>query len=596
MRGSGAFRTSIVPGGALAGPWVANSLWKNARAVPSLDLRFAENKSLTDAKTGASLVTFTRASTGTFVGSDGLLRSAVTNLLLRSEEFDTGWTGSESNTTITANTNTAPNGTLTADTIDFTNASSFRYQIVSNTPGGTTVTFSVWLASGTKTQTVIRIAGSSTGTGGQLVISLTPTLTRYSVTVTIPSGNSAAFVGFENRVGIGGGNGGTGTIVAWGAQLEQSSTVGEYIPTTSVINSAPRFDHNPTTGESLGLLVEEARTNLALWSEDLSNAVWSVNFTSVTTNAVTAPDGGLTADFVKEDSSSFEHNRFQNASVTAGTVYTISAYAKAGGRTKFILRTAIAGGNINCGFDLTSGTVTRQPSGFTCSIQRLPNGWYRCSATCTASVTASRYFALQLAIADPVDDAQPSYQGDNTSGLFLWGAQLEAGAFLTSYIPTTSATATRAADVASITGTNFSSWYNQTEGTVLLDGRFNTVATNTALVSINDAANSSNNRHTLRIGNTIIVSGGTTVASFFQTPALQAIAKYAYGYAVNNFVQVLNSTSTSVDTLGAVPAGVNVMEIGKVEGTQIYSNGTIKRLTYWPVRLANPTLQAITSP
>jgi hypothetical protein len=225
--------------------------------VPSLDLRFADNKSLVDAVTGASLVTFTRASDGTVTDSAGVIQTATTdvprfdhnpttgeslgllveeqrtNLLLRSEEFDTGWTGSESNTTITANTNTAPNGTLTADTIDFTDASAFRYQVVSNVAAGTAVTFSVWLASGTKTQAVIRIAGTSTGTGGQLVVSLTPTLTRYSVTVTIPSGNTAIFVGFENRVGVGGGNGSIGTIIPWGAQLEAASTPSSYIPTTT---------------------------------------------------------------------------------------------------------------------------------------------------------------------------------------------------------------------------------------------------------------------------------------------------------------------------------------------------------------------------
>jgi hypothetical protein len=241
----------------LAAPWVRDGLWRLARAVPSLDLRFADNKSLVDAVTGASLVTFTRASSGTFVDSAGVLQTAATdvprfdhnpttgeslgllveeqrtNLLLRSEEFDTGWTGSESNTTITANTNTAPNGTLTADTIDFTNASAFRYQVVSGVAAGTAVTFSVWLASGTKTQTVIRIAGTSTGTGGQLVVSLTPTLTRYSVTVTIPSGNTAVFVGFENRVGVGGGNGSIGTIIPWGAQLEVGAFPTSYIPTTT---------------------------------------------------------------------------------------------------------------------------------------------------------------------------------------------------------------------------------------------------------------------------------------------------------------------------------------------------------------------------
>ena len=114
MRGSAVFRTGIAPGGALAGPWVRDPLWTRARAVPSLDLRFADNKSLVDAITGAQLVTFTRASTGTFVGSDGVLRSAVTNLSLRSQELgDAAWTKALSS--ITADAAIAPNGTTTAD-------------------------------------------------------------------------------------------------------------------------------------------------------------------------------------------------------------------------------------------------------------------------------------------------------------------------------------------------------------------------------------------------------------------------------------------------------------------------------------------------
>jgi hypothetical protein len=74
MRGSAAFRAAVAPGGVLAGPWVRNELWRRARAVPSLDLRFAENKSLVDATTGANLVTFTRASSGTYVDSQGVIR------------------------------------------------------------------------------------------------------------------------------------------------------------------------------------------------------------------------------------------------------------------------------------------------------------------------------------------------------------------------------------------------------------------------------------------------------------------------------------------------------------------------------------------
>ena len=98
----------------LPGAWARNDLWRRARAVPSLDLRFADNKSLTDAVTGQSLVTFTRASSGTYVGSDGLVKTATTNLLLRSEEFDNAsWV--KLNSTVTANAATAPNGSLTAD-------------------------------------------------------------------------------------------------------------------------------------------------------------------------------------------------------------------------------------------------------------------------------------------------------------------------------------------------------------------------------------------------------------------------------------------------------------------------------------------------
>ena len=171
MRGSAAFRTAIAPGGALAGPWVRNPLWTSARAVPSLDLRFADNKSLVDATTGASLVTFTRASTGTYVGSDGLIKTATTNearfdhnpttgeslgllveeartnLLLRSEEFDTTWARtsvSPFGVGSAVNVETAPNGTLTADLIavanGFNSGTGFVFQDITKAATATTYT------------------------------------------------------------------------------------------------------------------------------------------------------------------------------------------------------------------------------------------------------------------------------------------------------------------------------------------------------------------------------------------------------------------------------------------------------------------------
>jgi hypothetical protein len=434
MRGTGAFRTSIVPGGALAGPWVANSLWKNARAVPSLDLRFAENKSLTDAKTGASLVTFTRASTGTFVGSDGLLKTATTN--------------------------------------------------------------------------------------------------------------------------------------------------------------EARFDHNPTTGESLGLLVEEARTNGLIYSEDTSQWLTPTNVT-LSQNQTTAPNGALTADQYLETAVTGLHVQDSPPfTFVTSTVYTYSVFVKSIGGRNFEIGypTGIFTDRF-ARFNLSgSGSVQGSDAGVTASIQAYGNDWYKCSATNTcASGSSSRMsnFIIDSSFAR-------SYAGDVTKGLFIWGAQLEAGSFPTSYIPTTTATATRAADLASITGTAFSSFYNQTEGTVYWEGsratttsfpdrfRFSDNTTANRWFSYWDAASNSS---------TFEVTTGSVsqVQIYGGAPTLNVPIKAAFGVAENNTSAVYGATILGTDTSVTVPP-VSQVTIGTA------LTGTIKRLTYWPVRLPNPTLVSITQP
>jgi hypothetical protein len=297
MRGSAALRTGVAPGGALAGPWVQNSLWTRARAVPSLDLRFADNKSLVDATTGSNRVTHTRASSGTYVGSDGVLRSAVTNLLLWSEEFDNAsWANARSS--ITSNTIVAPDGTLTGDKlVEDTTATNTHITRPSSDPSyvtGTTYTYSVFAQAAERTFLQLRVSASasfsasfnlSTGVASQATAGTTPSVTnvgngwyRCAVTFTATAtATGATRIGLMlNETTASYTGDGTSGIYLWGAQLEQSATVGEYIPTTSTINSAPRFDHNPTSGESLGLLVEEARTNSFEWSNSATQGeTWS---------------------------------------------------------------------------------------------------------------------------------------------------------------------------------------------------------------------------------------------------------------------------------------------------------------------------------
>lgn len=592
---------------ALLAPWNKNELWRRAKAVPSLDLRFAENKSLVDATTGQNLVTFTRASGGTYVDSQGVIRNAVTNLLLRSEEFDNAsWAGITSNVTPTSNTTTAPNGTVTADTLDFTDASSYRFQTVSGLTAGTTYTFSVWLASATKSNIALRIAGTSTAGGGALLLNLTPTLTRYSLTVTLPSGNTAAWVGFENRT-IAGGTGSTGTIIAWGAQLEQSSTVGEYIPTGATINSAPRFDHNPTTGESLGLLAEEARTN-SIRNNTMVGAVAGTPGTLPTNWSTFTALTGLTREVVgvgTENGISYIDVRLsgtpsgsgvyllnvESSSQVAssnGQSWTGSAYCKLQsgsltGVTSLAVRTAALDGSF---VELSVTAQAFTPTNAALGLQRIVASHTNTSASTVYEIV---YFRITLSGA-AIDFT-----------LRIGMPQLEQGAFATSVIPTTGTAATRSADVASISGSNFSSWYRAAGGTSFAAYAFLSANPASGFPTVYGFTDGTSSNRIVPAylndsSNTIesfVGTGGATQAIFTGSPyTAPAEAKTAMTFAVNDFTASTNAGSVATDNSGSIPT-VNVLNIGNQFGS-FTMNGHIRRLTYWPQRLGNEVLQRIT--
>jgi hypothetical protein len=398
------------------------------------------------------------------------------------------------------------------------------------------------------------------------------------------------------------------TLEIWGAQLEQSSTVGEYIPTTSVINSAPRFDHNPTTGESLGLLVEEARTNLVLQSEDLSDSItWVRTNSSVTANAATAPDGTTTADklIVNSGITSSAARITQTVVKAASAItYTHTIFAKTGesgtGTLQIIFTdTATTANSATSSFSTVSGTITTAASAqgtFTnasSTITAFANGWYRCSLT----VTTGTEISIQTRIFSRLPTT-----GNGTSGLLLWGAQLEAGAFPTSYIPTTTATVTRAADVASITGTNFNSWYNQTEGTVYSTATatsstsFDSTATAVGIAAFTDGTNAERIRYGALAYSTVWVDNNTSQANLSSGAFTQnQQVNLTSAFKINDFALVRDGGSVQTDATGTLPTLTQV-ELGRSGVGTGFFTGTIKRLAYWGQRLANTTLQSITAP
>jgi hypothetical protein len=384
---------------------------------------------------------------------------------------------------------------------------------------------------------------------------------------------------------------------------------GTYVGSDGVIwtatTDAPRFDHNPATGESLGLLVEEARTNLLLQSEACDTSPWTFTAPySVTANAIASPDGAQTADalIVASGQSSFNSNVTRQVITKAASAiqYTRSAYFKTLGSTTSVrindFSTSAANGatavvSLVDGSIITAPSVAGAFSGASVVVSNAGNGWWRVAFTYTTDTATS------LTIRSFPYVGAGVLTGDGSSGLYVWGAQLEAASFPTSYIPTTTATVTRSADVASITGASFSSWYNQTEGTVFAEFMPRTFSQACGLLSLDDGTTSERLQTRLNTsgnGTFVVADGGSVQANFGTTAsaALNTKAKFATSFAANSFKASLNGGVVASDTAGTLPT-VTQAVIGNAVGAFVF-NGPLSRITFWPKELSESTLQQVT--
>jgi len=380
------------------------------------------------------------------------------------------------------------------------------------------------------------------------------------------------------------------------------ASTGTFIGSNGLIQAAasgvPRFDHNPATGESLGLLVEEARTNLVVYSEQFDNAAWNKSNVTVTANAATAPDGTTTADKAVVDTGNISWYMIQTLG-TSPSPASCTVFAKAAGWDYVSVgRGFVFGSGDYAIFDLQTGVVSRAPTytGSSASIVSVGNGWYRC--TLVSPQTENRFHVTPQGIGSSVNGGTPN----GTSGIFLWGAQPEPGAFPTSYIPTTTATVTRAADVASITGTNFSSWYNSNAGTLLAYQRSlagqDAYETATFGLSSNDrnaqliAIEATNDYNRFYVyGN-----GNTAINNIYAPVTPGTLTRDGLAYANNNVAAVRNGGTVAIDTSVGIPiASIDRAGLGYDVIYGLQKQKTIARLTYYPARLQDLAFQYITS-
>lgn len=599
---------------------------------PSLNLDFANSKKL-DPR-----ITFTRASAATYYDGKTMAK-AEENFLLYSQEFETAsWV--KINSVVTANTQVAPNGTTTAETLTASSGSSMAVAVSQNVPDasilgtGNLITGSVFIKAGTHSFVNVTVSSNFgnryfvvvvnlTGTpsiattsqnGGNLTSSslinagngwyrvvLTGTLTAGGTnnTLTVSLSSSAAptydIFGRDTWSPVG-----TETIHLWGAQLEQRSSATAYTPTTTqpitnyipVLLSAPanvaRFDHNPVTGESLGLLIEEQRANLLLYSNQKEAWASNSNTSPASLNDQgVGVDGTVSAWMLPFGATDFNQRNYTIPADSA--TYTWSVFVKA------LDQSAVVYFFVNgiLGVQSSSATFTFATESFSGAsngtVTAVGNGWYRLTQRFTNN-GAGTLFIMRI-------DANANSNGK----VLFWGAQLEAGAFPTSYIKTEASQVTRSADAATMTGTNFSSWFSQAEGSFYTEWRGGLesgnqgygrvlgygATSNQAFISASNVR--AQNRFSSWNGSSELVMGISVspVTNFVRTA--MAFTQVERVLASGSLTPVSSATGLGSERPSAVAIG------GNLANTTNKLNGHVKRIAYWPKRLTNSQLQYLTA-
>jgi hypothetical protein len=263
--------------------------------------------------------------------------------------------------------------------------------------------------------------------------------TRIKVTFDCTSGGT-----LTHRLGGGSAENTTYDFVVSRPQFVEGTNALPYQPTTTRLNIS-RADYSQ--GGCPNILLEPQRTNLALWSEQFDNASWFKGSATATENTTTSPSGVLNADTMTGNGLSGEHRVAQVMSFTTGLAYTFSFYVKKNTNDFFQIALGSATSFATlpfANFNVNNGTLGSTGGGATSTITSVGNGWYRCSITATATGTGSDFVYLLM-----TTSSTSLRRESNTlsTSVFLWGAQLEAGAYATSYIPTTSASVTRNQDI-----------------------------------------------------------------------------------------------------------------------------------------------------
>jgi hypothetical protein len=407
---------------------------------------------------GSGDLTFSRASDATRVQSDGLIEKVRTNLITYSNDF----------TNAAYQKITDGTYTITTETITDPFGNSVAVAKVTLTSGGFLVLRNL-LASATNSPTTGSLYVKKTVAGTSIDIDLSDASSAVAANNTnwqrLVSTNPASVYGSGTFLDIAISTLNQPVYIAY-AQIELSDFgATDYIATTSAavsvgpVSGLPRLDYLNSTCPRL--LLEPQRTNVHLNSENFATSS-GISGGDITSNVETSPDGYMNADRLQGNGSTSVVQVFNDITIAASTIYTFSVFAKAGNANFLQLACTNMDTDTIAVFDLSLGTITLTGASSSPTITNYGNGWYRCSIQMVAQTTdLSGRFRIYMT-SDGSGGIWPDANGKN---LFLYGRQLEAGAYATSYIPTLSTSVTRVAEnnvqvnPSTLVGATAGSWF-----------------------------------------------------------------------------------------------------------------------------------------
>ena len=365
---------------------------------------------------------------------------------------------------------------------------------------------------------------------------------------------------------------------------------------TTVAANVPRLNYPLIDGVVSGcpsLLLEPQRTNIIPFSEAFDNAVWQKNQSSIIANATISPDGTLNASKLIEDNTSNFHRIIEEVDLVSSD-YSHTVFAKASERKYFVLRNNINGTNVNACFDLENGVVVY--NGFDeAKIEYYGNGWYRCFIKETSTSTSPRSFSLMTSDKEVLNNNIPSYQGDGASGLYIWGAQVEEGSYVTSYIPTNGTTVTRLAETCNNSGN--ANTFNDSEGVLMAEISALADSSETSVISISNNSITEKVLIALLFGTTIRLEANMSSGTDFLLDVpinIHLNNKVCIQYKSNQYKVFVNGISYSLTQTSTTPSGLLDLSFDRGDGTRNF-NGNTKQLQYFDTALTDIELEQLTS-